>query len=87
MLQCCWVYLSSIKLVVKMGRSFLETQGYGLKLVIFNVRDTNILQQWCGVFCLHKRSVRQKRFLGDSVRALGFCFSSHSKDMVLVELA
>lgn len=31
--------------------------------------------------------MKQKRFLGDGVRALGFCFSSHSKDVVLVELA
>lgn len=30
--------------------------------------------------------MRQERFLGDSVKALGFCFSSHTKDVVLVEL-
>lgn len=53
-------------------------------MIFFNVRDTNILQQLCVDFCLHKSSLRQKGFLGDSVRALGF-FPSHSEDAVLVE--
>lgn len=52
----------------------------------FHVRDTNILQQLCGDFCPHKRGVRQKGFLGGSVRALGFS-PSRSEDAVLVEPA
>lgn len=62
-LQCCWVSLSSIKF-------YNGTVGFwntGLWVQVnfsFNVRDANILQQLCGVFCLHKRAVRQNKGTG-----------------------